>query len=254
MRLARHATLALFAASLLAACGTPRDVDEDRIGARSHDVPFGDAHATSALADIGSCTRCHGTDYDGGLARSCTACHAAQLGSANWATDCTFCHGTPNDSGHQAHLVAGTYSSALGCSSCHSLPPQTAPESLAHVDGSVDVEFSTTARKGVTSPGYAGAGGNCTVYCHGSTALLGNKKSPAWTSTAPLTCSTCHSATPSSGEHLSHRNDGYQCFDCHPGYDNSPPMVDLAKHVNGRVDTRANGTWQNENGCDGGCH
>jgi predicted CxxxxCH...CXXCH cytochrome family protein len=246
-------------ASLLAACGSARDVDPDRLGAGSggaaHALPFGDQHGAAAVEAMDSCTGCHGSDYGGGSAQSCTACHEAEAGAADWATDCGFCHAaSPGTGAHQAHLVAGSFSPALPCSSCHVVPPQTAPGSLAHVDGSVDVEFSTTARKNVANPGYGG--GTCAVYCHGSIAVLGNEQSPAWTSAANLNCDSCHSSTPTSGEHTMHRvEEGVGCTTCHPGYrTGSSWTVDLAKHVNGRVDVQDGGTWRNENGCDNGCH
>jgi predicted CxxxxCH...CXXCH cytochrome family protein len=248
MRPARPAALVLFlTASLLAACGSSRDVDPDRIGpgGGGHAVPFVDQHAAAAKAAIDSCTGCHGSDYDGGSAASCNDCHA-EAGAADWATDCGFCHAaSPTSGAHQAHLVAGTFANALPCASCHVVPAPVLPGSLDHVDGGVDVEFSTTARKNVTSPSYAG--GTCAVYCHGKTAALGNRQSPAWTSTAPLTCGSCHSAAPTSGDHDTHQGEA-GCGDCHLGYGST--TVDRAKHVNGRVD--ATGTWSNRSGCD--CH
>ena len=61
-------------------------------------------HGPAALADIASCTSCHGAAYDGGgvAARNCNACHAdpasygltGYAGSPSWKTDCTFCHGS----------------------------------------------------------------------------------------------------------------------------------------------------------------
>jgi predicted CxxxxCH...CXXCH cytochrome family protein len=255
MRLAGHAALALLATSLVAACGTARDVDPDRIGAAgggAHAVPFVDQHAAVALSGPASCSPCHGPDYDGGFAQSCSDCHETEVGVGygDWATNCTFCHGArgagiaavderaaPQDGPHQAHLVAGTFSPPLACSSCHPVPARTAPGSLGHVDGSVDVEFSTTARKDVASPGYAGGGGACAVYCHGVTAVLGKTASPAWTSTAALTCDGCHPSAPTSGRHEDHRVAGVACARCHPGYAvGASPTVDLAKHVNGRLE------------------
>jgi predicted CxxxxCH...CXXCH cytochrome family protein len=155
----------------------------------------------------------------------------------------------PKVGAHAAHLAGGTYSSALACSSCHAVPAQTFPASLAHLDGSADVEFSTTARKGVTNPAYAGAGGSCNVYCHGSTAALGNRQSPAWTSSAPLTCDSCHPSMPTSGEHQTHYDEGLQCSQCHWGYSvGSSPKVNLSTHVNGVVNATRT-TWV---GCN--CH
>jgi predicted CxxxxCH...CXXCH cytochrome family protein len=248
-----------------------------------HAVPFLGQHEAAALAELGSCTECHGADYGGGIGRSCTGCHGSPLGFADWRTNCSFCHGTrttglagapgllaappqtvagtgvqtpanPKVGAHAAHLAGGVFSNPLPCSSCHAVPAQTFPASLDHVDGGVDVEFSTTARKNVASPGYAGGGGTCAVYCHGVTALLGKAASPPWTSTAPLGCSSCHSATPTSGRHTTHRVDhGVSCIQCHPGYRaEGVTSVDLTKHVNGTSDS-AIGAW-NTPGCGDACH
>jgi predicted CxxxxCH...CXXCH cytochrome family protein len=157
----------------------------------------------------------------------------------------------PKVGAHAAHLGGGAFSNPLPCSSCHAVPSQTFPASLDHLDGSASVQFSALARQGVTSPAYGG--GTCAVYCHGKTAALGNRQSPAWTSTAALTCNTCHPSAPTSGRHSSHAADGVACSGCHPGYrTGTSPLVDLTKHVNGTIDS-AIGAW-NTPGCGDTCH
>jgi hypothetical protein len=104
------------------------------------------------------------------------------------------------------------------------------------MDGRAEVQFSDLARQDVENPDYAGAGGSCTVYCHGSTSALGNHTSPAWTSTEPLTCGACHPAAPTSGWHTGHRNRGVRCDQCHPGYSTDSPAVNLATHVDGELE------------------
>jgi predicted CxxxxCH...CXXCH cytochrome family protein len=269
MRLALGSTIALGLISVLGACGDARDdVDGGGGGGALHPIPFVAEHTAAARANVLSCRVCHGTELDGGAAAqtSCTDCHADPGGLAfdatDWRTNCTFCHGVrdenwngtpltaaappqsadgaapqdntnPKVGAHQAHLVAGTFSNPLACGSCHGVPPQTFPASLTHVDGTADVEFSTTARQGVTSPGYARATGTCAVYCHGSTAALGNNTSPAWTTTG-IACGACHTTTPTSGFHNLHIvTQGVACASCHPGASVSPPSVDVATHVNG---------------------
>lgn len=264
MRLVPSAALALAAAAVLSACGTPREVEQSQ-SAGSHDLPYVEGHTTAALSAMVSCTLCHGTDYGGGVAPSCTGCHEERLGFADWRTNCSFCHGTrtagltgapgalaappatvagtddqtsanPKVGAHRKHLVGGTYSAPLACGSCHAVPAQTFPESLDHLDGTAAVQFSAIALQGVANPGYAGAGGSCAVYCHGSTSLLtgGTNKTPSWTSSGGVVCGSCHTLSPTSGQHVLHLVDcRIPCSSCHPGYSVNDRMVNTATHVNG---------------------
>jgi predicted CxxxxCH...CXXCH cytochrome family protein len=168
-------------------------------------------------------------------AASTLACgDAREVDRSALSGDCTSCHAFPPASGaHAAHVVAGTYSSAIACGACHEAPTAA---SRNHPDGRVEVRFGAMAVQDVPSPGYAGNGGTCAVYCHGSTPLLGGTTSPPWTSTAGVACGDCHAVAPTSGLHQFHRNRGVAtCGDCHgPAY--SAPYVDLAVHVNGAAD------------------
>lgn len=236
----------------------------------AHAIPFLAEHPAAALAGIASCKGCHGNDYTGGSSGvSCTGCHTTTPGIADWTANCTFCHGTrtagvttataqaappqsvvvtgdqtrtnPKVGAHQAHLNAGTYAAALACDSCHAVPNGAA--ALTHFvgDGSqATITFSTTASQGVTGAAYAGAGGSCNVYCHGSGTELsgGQNKTPAWTSTG-LACDACHGLPPASGPtflapnaHEFHVSTvGIGCSSCHAGYTSS--SVDTGTHVNG---------------------
>ena len=276
-----------------------------------HDMPFVGQHTAAALADIASCTSCHGSDYGGGsdpgAAPSCNGCHQG-FGCADWKTNCTFCHGggagrdptwsgnaaeaappqtvagssveadqsntNPKVGAHQRHLVAGTYSAPLACGSCHAVPAQTFPGSLDHVNGSAEIHFSDVARQGVTNPGYAGAGGSCAVYCHGSASLDtdgdgipdlsgGANKTPAWTSSGGVVCGACHDvaqdSAQASGLHQFHVSDkNVSCDKCHPGYAvGSSPTVNLDTHMNGTFEAtpvNAGGTTYSSwpSGC--ACH
>jgi predicted CxxxxCH...CXXCH cytochrome family protein len=270
MRLTASAAVAIVA--ILSACGDARDVDEGGGGGGAmHPIPFAiPQHMAAARASVASCTPCHGAELDGGAGAqtSCNDCHADAAGANfadDWRDNCTFCHGTGRDpawsgdlaavappqsaggaapqdntnrkvGAHQAHLTAGTFSNPFSCDSCHTVPPFTfAGGSLDHVNGVPDVEFSTTAVQGVTSPRYSRANGTCAVYCHGSTAALGNSTSPVWTSTG-IACGDCHPTAPTTGFHALHitqppGGQGVQCVTCHPGY--SETTVDPATHVNG---------------------
>jgi len=167
------------------------------------------------------------------------ACGSArEVAQSSTAEGCAHCHGLPPAQGaHEAHLVAGTYSAPLACESCHIVP-----EALDHMDGRIVVEFSALARQGVANPGYAGSGGTCSVYCHGSTPALGNNASPAWTSTGGLACGGCHdtqqNTSQASGYHRFHvEGQLVPCASCHPGYAvGASPHVNLSTHLNGAFD------------------
>jgi predicted CxxxxCH...CXXCH cytochrome family protein len=243
--------------------------------AASHAIPYVAEHPAAALANIASCRVCHGDDFAGGATGvSCTACHASSVspspGFADWTANCTFCHGTrtpdwtiadlalaappdavvgggdqtnanPGVGAHQAHLVAGTFANALACTSCHTVPAGTG--ALTHFQGNgaqAAIDFSATATKGVSGAAYAG--GNCTVYCHGSGTELANPAgtaSPAWTSSAGVACGDCHGLPPPSGPtfltpnaHEFHVTTQAQaCSRCHP-----VPPGEKGSHVNGTKD------------------
>ncbi|HET8541208.1 MAG TPA: CxxxxCH/CxxCH domain-containing protein [Anaeromyxobacter sp.] len=238
--------------------------------------PLGDQHMAFALADIASCRQCHGATYGGGSGPSCNGCHDTQVTASapDWKTNCTFCHGTRTDGvttatalaappqsvaatgaqdntnsrigAHQRHLAGGAYSNALACGSCHAVPT----DALGHFTGeNATIEFSTLAKQGVTTPGYAGSGGACAVYCHGSGTQFANppgKVSPAWTST-PMACDACHGQPPTSGPviggtdaHAFHAGNGETCGSCHSGYGTG---VNKALHVNGAKDAIGDAAW-----------
>lgn len=252
------------------------------------DVSFGHpdgyvaSHSGDAIANIQSCTACHGTDYDGGIAQvSCNACHAAQLQVQNWQSNCTFCHGTrdpaftfddlakaappqgvrqgsattdPQVGAHQKHLGNGSVlSNGFQCQTCHTLNG-----SLAHLDGTAPVEFGAlplASADGVT-PTFTKSGQTCAVYCHGSSLEGGTATQPVWTGS--LACGSCHGTPPPSGPealptaHRLHAVDlGVGCGDCHAGYDAA--SVNKATHVNGTREVVFAGVTINGWDC-GTCH
>jgi predicted CxxxxCH...CXXCH cytochrome family protein len=238
----------------------------DATGA-AHALPF-TGHPAAALAGIAACTSCHGADYGGGAAQSCNACHATRVAASgpDWKANCTFCHGTrtanvttatpkaappeavvgggdqtptnPKVGAHQAHLNTGTYRNALPCSTCHAVP--SGAQALTHFSGGGAIlTFDALASTGVTGPSYAGAGGGCTIYCHGSgtawpTGSVAANPTPSWTSTG-LACNACHGIPPLTGRHDYHVNQrGVPCSTCHAGYTSA--SVDKALHVDGVKD------------------
>lgn len=253
-------------------------------------------HAQDAIAGISTCANCHGADYGGGaVSVSCNACHDSTFGTADWRTNCTFCHGTrtatwtdtpaqfplaappsavdgttspadPRVGAHQAHLAGTAYANPLACDACHAVPARTFPGSLSHLDGSpAELVFGATATKGVTGAGYAGGGGSCAVYCHGTGSEFVNPGaaasavvSPDWTEAA-IACDGCHGTPPATGQHQ-FANHQFPCDRCHQGVAGSgatPSIANKALHVNGtkNVAFTVPGTWTAEKTCaDVSCH
>jgi len=90
-------------------------------------------HKTSAVADLESCTQCHGADYTGGISRiSCTSCHLGGVASMHppWGTPAYATHGSyvknnSNDTSGCANvschgtILTGVSGSGPSCTSCH---------------------------------------------------------------------------------------------------------------------------------------
>jgi predicted CxxxxCH...CXXCH cytochrome family protein len=248
-----------------------------RVDVVAHAVPYPpDVHGPRADQGPLACGSCHGADFGGGsVGVSCNACHGT-FGYADWKTNCTFCHGTrtqgwtdanlalaappqsvagggdqtsanPKVGAHQAHLVGTTLSNPVACTSCHGVPVRTFPGSLAHIDATMELVFSDVAKQGIAGAAYAGNGGSCAVYCHGSGAAFANPTaapsqavSPNWQepSIATLACNGCHGAPPATGQHAI-SNHAFPCNRCHAqvaGSGATPSIANKALHVNGTKD------------------
>jgi predicted CxxxxCH...CXXCH cytochrome family protein len=139
--------------------------------------------------------------------------------------ECNACHGPPQllDGGtettHTVHLTGGQFSRPVACATCHTVPDQVA--TATHPNGSVDLTIDA---------GFDSSSLNCANACHLS-------RSPPWTSSDALTCTSCHEAPPP----YPHPQLA-DCSVCHPS-----PVRDRSSHVNGQIDVAVPTT------CDG-CH
>jgi len=151
-------------------------------------LPLG--HKTAAMANQGSCSECHGSDYLGGISKvSCSECHLGGVDSvhpkewaepvalnhsayvkANGNESCAnmYCHGT---------TLEGVDKSGPSCSSCH-LGGPTSVHPLDWAGGALVTkhgEYVSTVRS------YASC---ATIYCHGVNleGVIGSGHS----------CSRCH--------------------------------------------------------------
>jgi predicted CxxxxCH...CXXCH cytochrome family protein len=145
---------------------------------------------------------------------------------------------------HQRHVnpPAGLGANPIACTNCHASP---LPTDVAHVNGqAVPVPFGGVAITGnIATAAFNPTTLTCSAtYCHGNfTGGVGASVAvaPTWTGGA-MTCTSCHAAPPSTGQHgrSEHRNAG--CGACHSSY--TATSVNVSLHVNGVKDVGGAGT------------
>jgi predicted CxxxxCH...CXXCH cytochrome family protein len=212
MRSPSFALLAAVASAVaLSACDTARQ-------------PSGDPDGP--VADLATCTRCHGD------ARNGNAAPPASLRGATASTE-------RGVGAHQAHLTGGPLRGAIACADCHTVP--TAVSSPGHMNGTVDVAFGALASaQGATPVWNAGQASCATVYCHGATLPGGANTTPLWAGGATqAACGSCHGVPPpESSGHPAVAGGLNACSACHPATVKPDGSIDVAggKHVNGVLD------------------
>jgi predicted CxxxxCH...CXXCH cytochrome family protein len=167
---------------------------------------------------------------------------------------------------HTKHVGATAMHAPWGCAFCHTNPSTALTP--GHVDGSggivqAEVRYAPLNPAGTYNAGTATC---ANLYCHGNGRT--STGTAAWTSTTPLTCTSCHlapnpggAAGGMSGEHDKHISDEkMQCVECHQTVVNAARgIIAPALHVNGLRDVKMpQGTWNPANkscsGLPGGCH
>lgn len=216
-------------------------------------------HGIDALADLDQCTRCHGDDFLGGIADvSCSQCHFGPAGDRVPEGE-LWTHGTTPHSElaayvdvcNQCHDVnRGFGNDPTACHDCHGsgilhelgsawlLPGNHAQESIA--------DRATCLACHDLDTGGSGTDPAC-QSCH-------DKSNP------PLSiglCSSCHSSSPSTGDHGEHTE--VSCTTCHDGFGNgslehyypdpTPPADVKFNFSNSGDNLIYNGT-----SCSGSCH
>jgi predicted CxxxxCH...CXXCH cytochrome family protein len=183
------------------------------------------------------CQTCHGNDFSGGITGvSCLSCHV------NKPTSCDTCHGaSPTTGAHALHVLGGPLlGRKVDCSECH-IKPATwdAPGHIRNADGTaittpVPVIFGALAQTPTPTRLAAATyqNGRCeNVYCHGGATPDTNAsaQSPAWSDTAPATCTSCHGQPPA-GHPVG------TCATCHSAIiDASGHLLDSTTHVSGKL-------------------
>jgi len=103
------------------------------------------------------------------------------------------------------------------------------------------VVFGTLSRTGGASPTFnAGTAGCAASYCHGTftfNGVTGARATPIWTSTAPMTCTSCHGMPPSGHPAYTGTPNAVSCYQCHPQSVNADGTIKQGGgHLNGKAD------------------
>ncbi len=187
---------------------------------------------TSALG----CSTCHGDanrkpnlpGTDGNLA---SAPPAAPANAPAYATGA--------HEGHSNPTAASYLMAPIACAECHVVPNDSAhaknPPALKVVFGA----FSATG--GATPTWSAATAGCATSYCHGNftfNGVTGSKATPIWTSTAAMTCTSCHGMPPTGHFAVATPVTAASCAGCHPDAVNADGTINRTAngHLNGRPD------------------
>ncbi len=166
------------------------DANDPNACGRCHDgTPAGrPTGVTMAAPGAPSCASCH-DEPQGALA--CNTCHGSGSRIYPPRDPCFFPGDAPTAGAHAAHVEASPARPAgFACSTCHPTPPAQVIGGL-HGNGTVDVTFD----QAVIGPeaSYDPTTGVCAVTCHDSG---GSKPRPAWSDTAPASCTSCHGSPP----------------------------------------------------------
>lgn len=203
--------------------------------------------------NFGQCTSCHGDDLRGGTSQvDCNSCHV------EGPLACNTCHGDgdsaapPRDlngvrattslgvGAHRTHVVATATHQAFPCASCH-LDVKTATQE-GHYRREGVFSLGPAQVRLASGPAGAASWNRTTATCTNSTCHVPSsadtsptRVTPVWTRVGQgdMTCGSCHGAPPSS--HAS-----AQCEACH-GLGYADGGVEVALHVNGRVDLKNGG-------------
>jgi predicted CxxxxCH...CXXCH cytochrome family protein len=128
------------------------------------------------------------------------------------------------------------------------------PSAIPHHNGTVDIKFGGRAVAGGAAPVWNASTLTCaSTYCHGNFSS-GNHTTMTWNKPG-VTCTTCHGAPPSTGQHQRHVVEkGIACSNCHgAGY--SATTVNAATHIDGQATlTNRVTSWNATTGDCVGCH
>jgi predicted CxxxxCH...CXXCH cytochrome family protein len=253
---------------------TPTWTDTTSVTCTScHGMPPAGHPPVNGGGTAASCSGCHPQSVDGSgaivaggahlngkadvAAVGCTTCHgdATRVGSMPGA-DLNLASAPPvppanapafATGAHLGHLNPSAATALMGpiaCAECHVVPGDAAHATSPPAQ---KVVFGSLSRTGGAAPTWAAGSAGCAAsYCHGNftfNGVSGANATPIWTSTAALTCTSCHGMPPTGHAAVAAPVTAASCSACHPkavNADGSMNLVDKG-HLNGKADTSALG-------------
>jgi predicted CxxxxCH...CXXCH cytochrome family protein len=240
-----------------AACGSCHSIPPPPETGHVQSTACGSCHTGYTSTSVNPALHVNGTVDVGNM--TCTSCHGDSTRTAAPGADPLVKAAPPMDTrgqtssnavgAHQAHVnKASGITNPIQCSECHAVPNH-----IPHSNGTVDIQFGGRAVAGGAAPAWNATNLTCaSTYCHGNFPN-GNRTTMTWNKPG-TTCTTCHGAPPSTGQHSRHVNQGIACSQCHgTGY--SSTTVNRDTHVNGTIDvTNRVTSWNPSTGACVGCH
>ena len=239
-----------------------------RPASRCHGMPPSGHPTLSGTVTAATCATCHSATVNGD--GSINLAGGAHLnGAADVVLDCTSCHGTAGRAGIQpgtdpllasappvaptgapasavgAHLdhlnppATGAFRAPIACNECHVVPTSGGPRrESARPEG----RLRDAGDHGGAAPTWTSTTTGCAAtYCHGNFTfgvVTGSNATPLWTSTTPLTCTSCHGLPPTDHPSLTGTVTAATCSQCHPDTVNANGTINVAgrKHINGQAE------------------
>jgi predicted CxxxxCH...CXXCH cytochrome family protein len=143
--------------------------------------------------------------------------------------------------GHVNPTAASVLMAPIACAECHVVPTDSAHATTPPAQKVVFGAFSKTG--GAVPTWTAGTAGCAASYCHGNftfNGVSGAKATPIWTSTAVMTCTSCHGMPPT-GHIATTSATAASCAQCHPAAVNADGTINTTAkgHLNGKADVTA---------------
>jgi predicted CxxxxCH...CXXCH cytochrome family protein len=182
------------------------------------------------------CTTCHG---DPARVAHLPGTDANLLSSPPAAPANAPAYATGVHEGHVNPTAASALMAPIACAECHVVPTDS---THAKTPPTQKVVFGAFSRTGGASATWSAASAGCSAtYCHGNFtfgAVKGAVATATWTSTSPVTCTSCHGMPPTGHFAVAAPVTAASCAACHPDAVNADGTINRAggAHLNGKSD------------------